>query len=348
MSEQNSSAEVGGSFQFQNTGGTLGKTRVVGGGPSTPAPAPAPAPTHRRGGEVTRLVYNSETGEMTVSKSAPATSQAVPPTARPFALDPTGSAVDLSLATENSVVTIPGMGDSSVKAWVAAGVLKRASNGQGYELAGEAATAQQQQQQDKKDEPPAINPAVVKNVPPTTEASDAFQKTVRPAVLEQIVSTVAKGAVPDFEQIGAMSGEGEDFASRAGALHGELLASGQAVLRNVGVENPEAFQAWATEHRPDQANDAVRAMLSRDVSKLAALGQEYQAQRSRSIVTKLEAAGVDTLSDHGTVFVSISGIERATGQSLPRRPAGRGDFAQSSDLVTLAEAVRNGWIEIAE
>lgn len=149
-------------------------------------------------------------------------------------------------------------------------------------------------------------------------------------------------AVPDrfarsLRAIGAIR-EDVRHCVRCGTLvHGEYLASGQAALRNVGVTDPAAFEAWARANRPEDVSSAVRDMLTgRSVNRLQSLGRAFVAQNNEKLASLIQSHGVDAEVRDGQVFVSRKGL------GLPPSPK-VGDFG-GSDSISLRDAIRAGYI----
>jgi hypothetical protein len=127
----------------------------------------------------------------------------------------------------------------------------------------------------------------------------------------------------------------------------EHREAGATVLRNLGVENVEAWERHVRATDPGLANKIVRDVWNKDMSSLIQSGKAYVQQRQASIVAKLEGHGVSSFTDHGTVFLNVAELERAAGISIPT-VQGRGEFAGKRGSITLSEAIRLGYITLSE
>jgi hypothetical protein len=263
--------------------------------------------------------------------------------------------VSLATAGPKDVVTFPGFGDTSVEAAVTMGKLQPRANGQGYEVVGGQGSqnsqpaAQQQPAQEKpkpQQDAPAGYPGDLRGVQGTSAVSDAVLATMQtqaPAALNGVIESIARGEDPSaiFQDAGRQL-QDEGFAGKASAMHAEFLQSGRQVLVNAGVEEGslQAFQNWAQSGHSEAASDAIRDLVThRSVARLADLGRRFVAESNTRIVTALNANNVETMEDNGTIFVSRQAIGAPA-------PDGRGDFAGSSQWISLREAIRAGYIEI--
>lgn len=135
----------------------------------------------------------------------------------------------------------------------------------------------------------------------------------------------------------------ENFVAKAQAMHGEFIASGQQVLRNVGVPegNFEAFERWARTSDPESVSDAVRDLVTnRSVSKLANLGRSYMEARESSLERKLSSMNIETKRIEGMLYISREAV------GLPNTPP-RGDF-KGSRFISVRDAERLGKLTINE
>jgi hypothetical protein len=315
--------------------------------------APAPAQIRINQPRV-RVTYNTETGSARVETSEQqGTYRAAPATQQGASVKTaSGTPTVLAAASPEDVVNIPGLGETSVEAAVTMGYLQPRLGG-GYELVGaqqqapaaqqQAPAAQQQQQQQQQEAPKQEQPGDVRGVPPTSSATDATLAALQskaPVALEGILSSISQGTVPDtlIEDAARQMGD-ERLADSVRAMHGEFLASGQAALRNVGVENPADFEAWARETFPDESADAVRELVThRSVAGLQTLGRKYAAQANQRLATLIQSHGVDTEVRNGIVYVKRSAL------GLPPTPR-RGDFG-GSDWSPARDLIRDGHIEL--
>lgn len=308
--------------------------------PATPAPA---APVHRQGGITYR--YDMVKGEM--STSSPKIVTITAPKAEAFALNAQGTAVDLSEASASSVITIPGKGDSTAAAWVAAGMLKRAPNGQGYVLAGDAARATapnaQQQQQKPQDQPTVeqtVTAADLANVQGTSDADEAVLRDVQegaPAQFEGMIEAAARGSEINYDNIAREVGvEGGAGIEQMVAAHRN---AGIQVLRNIdSTIDPLAFEAYVQKD-PDLASNIIRGMLKKDPSALVKAGRAYVADRTNRIERKVIGMGIDTKrGNDGTLYIARSAV------GLEPTPK-RGDFP-ADNFISLKEAQRLGLVTI--
>ena len=242
------------------------------------------------------------------------------------------------------MITLPnGLGDSSAETWEQLGMIRKLATG-GYEIVGSAATTPAQEQHkpvEKKDEEPAGD---VTNVPGTSESSDKLLSTLQaqaPMGLEGIIESISQGVVPEklYADIARQIGD-ENFSEKAGAMHGEFLAAGQAALRNVGVTDPAAFETWARANRKEDVSSAVRDMVTgRSVSRLQSLGRAFVQQNNERLASLIQSKGVDSEIRNGEVYVSRKSL------GLPPSPK-VGDFG-GSDSISLRDAIRAGYISFS-
>jgi hypothetical protein len=107
------------------------------------------------------------------------------------------------------------------------------------------------------------------------------------AVKGIVQSLATTGTMPDalIADIARSTGD-ENLAQKISAVHGELIASGQAALRNVAVHNPDEFETWAQTNHPELAAEAVRDMVtSRSIGKLQSLGRKFAAESNNKRVS---------------------------------------------------------------
>ena len=292
----------------------------------------APAPAVRQQGPM-RVLLDTETGIAHVEESRPSEYRPQPAqqggvTVRSVAGLPTS----LAQAASDAVVNLPGLGETSVAAAVTMGYLQPRSGG-GFELVQQPAQSQEQpkaQTQEREEKDEAVNSKDAEGIPPMSDASDALLSTLQtkaPMALEGIIESISRGVIPEtlYADVARQLGD-EDFAANASQMHSEYVASGQAALRNVGVEqgSMEGFEAWARAKHPEEANNAIRDMVNgKSVARLQKLGREFVRTSNQRIITALEAKGVQTFENNGSVLVVIDGKTK-----------------------TLRSAIRSGEIEI--
>lgn len=342
--------------QYESRGTTSSFKAIPPGSEQVPAAPASPNKVNRH--TVIKATTNSETGEVQITRTEPTAAKVPtgPSPTRATATNAQGQSIPLSLAGPSDLIDLPRWGNSKASVYEGMGLIRKSALG-GYEVVGqEQAAPPPQPNTPAEDKPqvtetPAATAQDLTGVQPTSPATDAFQKSLesKPALFEQVITTIAKGGQPDWTELGRTHGDArEDLSERGNEWHGALTDAGAQVLRNVGISDTEAAQRWALAAHPERAADAVRALANRDVSKIAALAKEYVAERSSRLVTALEAKGVDVFTDHGSTWVSIAGLERAVPGLQIARPRGKGDFSAPSDRISLREAVRLGYITIDE
>jgi len=314
--------------------------------PKSTAPARAPEAPRQMGPMRVQVL---EDGSMQVSQGRVTGYQAEPIVDRGVQVrGPGGRSITLVQATENDIVDLPGIGETTVASAVQNNWLRPNASGRGFELVGaQQGAPQQQQNEPKQDAPPALNPEDAHGVPGTSAEADATFATFAekaPAALDGALESIAKGLDPTrvFEVAAQQVGD-ENFVASARAMHQEFITSGQAVLRNVGVPegNFEAFENWARRTDPEAASTAVRDLAKhRSVSKLADLGRAYVQARETSLEQKLSSMNVETTRFEGLLYVSREAL------GLPSLP-GRGDF-KGSRFISVRDAERLGHLQINE
>jgi hypothetical protein len=300
-------------------------------------PQATPSP-YRTGGVVTR-VQMSEDGSATVSTSEPRSAPKKEAPADAFAMDDVLGPVGLDRATAKSVVTIKGMGDSSAEAWVNMGVLRKAANGQGYELVQSAATpAPNVPAAAKPNDVPAPAKAEVavdlSNVKGTSEGEEATLtslKTDGGVHFESLITQAVQGKDLDVAAVAKEMGmeDGGDAITSMVAAHRE---AGAQVLRNIDPTiSGEAFERWAQKD-PDRADAIIRATLAKDLGPLAEAGRQYAAERANRIEAVVNGAGVETRREGGKLMLSRKALGLPTG--------GRGDFETA--WISVQDALKSG------
>lgn len=311
-----------------------------------------PTETYRQGGE--RHRYDAATGAMVVLSDgrdhrneqhhAPLKSRS-----GVTVMSEAGTPTTLAQATPNSVVNIPGLGETNVKTAVALGYLQERASGRGFELSeaaleGLAAVAPQQQAIAKQEQQEAAQQDVtdLKGVPATSARTDALVDTLStnvPAAFEGMLSSIAAGKMPTALIADAARALGDEaLPEKFNAMHREFIASSQKALSNVGVADFADYESWMIENHPDEAADAVRDLVvNRSVGKLTASGRRYVAQAATKVARLIQSKGVDTEVRDGVVYVSRAHL------GMPALP--RGDF-MGSPWVSVKDAVRGGHLVI--
>jgi len=307
---------------------------------------PSAAPVHRQGGapSAVRVTVNSETGATTFESGAQrssANAKTGPSATEAQAINKFGVPVGLDRAELDDVVTIPGKGDSSLRAWITMGEVRPRRDG-GFELVNPlpsnpaAAKTQQEPNKPAALPAPAADPRDAVGIPGTPADVDAFQTALvakTPMAFEGVITSIVKGAEPNWSAI-AEQHRAEDpkaFAAAGEKAHAAYIASGQAALKNVGVVAFEEFESWARS-QGDDADTAVRDLVSnKSVGRLQELGRKFVAQSNQKIASMLEAQGADVKIERGKVYISRKSL------GLADVPA-RGDFG--ADRYMSFEAAR--------
>jgi hypothetical protein len=286
-----------------------------------------------------RVSVDTETGATRIEESRATEYRARPVSQQGVTVRTATGPTTLAQAGPDSVVNIPGLGETNAAALVTMGFLTPRPGGVGFDLVKQEApsdTPADQKPADREEDAP--NPADLAGVPPTSSASDAVVARLQentPQALEGILTSIAQGIAPDkiIEDVGRQLGD-ENFADSFAGVHREYIASGQKALSNVGVANHEDFERWARENYPEQSADAVRDLvLNRSVTRLTSLGRQYVSQANTKLATLIRAKGVDTLIDNGSVYVSAASLGIRT----------RGDFGK---WISVSDAVRAGHISL--
>lgn len=321
---------------------------------STPSP-------YRTGKIVTRLQMDDEGGSTFTNLSQQTATQRDLPSAPSkvvSVMSPSGGVkASLAMAEENDIVNLgPGLGDSSVKAWMQLGLIEPNPNGRGFRLVGQSQAWQEQvAQKDAEgaegpkakqvDNDEVVTEADLQGVQSTSPQADATLAQIRdnaPASVEAIVHAVGSDLSPDWQDIARQTGD-ETILQRGEQMVEEYRAAGRQVLSNLGVSDHDAFVSWAVSTEPEKARDAVRSMMDGNAGPLAALGRRY-AKSLQTPVGKLkaEAATAASYSTEDVLSANFGGGIRAfrsgNGQAVLDIP-GRGK-------VEFNEAVRLGYIRV--
>lgn len=293
------------------------------------AEAPVAQPVHREGGVVRKMQFDADGNVVSSSTSRPSGNQsATPASAVPTSRSAAGSPQALSQATPESIITIPGFGNSRADALETMGMIRKLPTG-GYEVvpnsfsdaaAGEP-NAAQQVEQPKVEVPEAIDPKDGANLPSTSAEADATLATLTaraPMALEGILTSLATGV--DHSKLvadAAAVAKDEAFPAKFAAMHSEYISVGQQALRNVGLSNDQmqAFEDWS-KNSPDEAQTALRDLVQHNsVGALQKLGRKFLSSNAGQVVHADEAvlsaemgSGIKSYrGDNGEVLLSIPG-----------------------------------------
>lgn len=314
----------------------------------------APSP-YKTGGRVTRAVVSFDTGEVTMSHSAPAGVKvdAVPAAGATF-LNAHGQRADLRDATPDSVIDLGGdLGSTTASVWESMGKMRRLSTG-GYEVIGQdfskpaappsaQPVQQQQQQQPPVAAPPAsapVEPVDLSSVKGTSDAAENTLAMLRENAevhLESMIHEASTGKEISFEAVAQEIGD-HDKGESLRAMVVEHEVAGAAVLKAIDPTiDGEVFKTWLQE-RPNLADSVVRSVLKKDMSVLAEAARAYAEERTADIEARINDAGVKTMRHGKTLMISKEGLGIAVGTA---------DFT-SHPWITLAEAIRTEAITINE
>lgn len=351
MSDESTNADGSAKGSFQNSGGSLGKSRFVVGSDEQLAKAgeeKAPVSPYRTGRQVIR-VQSHEDGTVEVlrnERTGGNVQQQAGPT-EAFALNALGNKVPLTQAGENTVLDIPGWGTSTAGAYEQMGVVRKLSSG-GYEWIGapqapsNPAAPQPVQQPEtppkgQEGQPAAVDMANVKGTSFEAEATLKAVQEMAPTQYEGMIAKAAAGQEIDYATVAQEMGV-DDGGARVQDMVRQHSEAGAQVLRNMGVD-PAVFEKHLLAN-PDLADKVVRSVMQKDMSVLAQAGREFKAMRQAEIENKVEAA-VETQRIDGVLYIKRSALGLSA--TSPRQ----GDFGGGS-LISLAEAIRIGAVEIAE
>ena len=262
-------------------------------------------------------------------------------------MDPILGPVSIERAKADSVITIPGYGDSSAAAFEQMGLLRRLPTG-GYALDGEAAkqAAAAPAAPVAQESAPALAPDVaadamrdVRGLSPESDAVVAKLASVSPITVESMIETAARGGEVDYQTIGkSMNDEGA--AARLEQAVNETRHAGIRVLEHLEVD-PVAFEAHVRATNPELASTITRDMFSnRSTESLIRAAQSFKADRAQRIAQIATSKNVEAKVENGVVMFKRSDLGLAP---TPRR----GDFG--GDLWISETAARAaGLIDVVE
>ena len=276
------------------------------------------------------------------------TRQAGPDPVRATAVGPQGQRISLNEAKGDTVVDLGGaLGSTKASVWADLGYLVKDTVNGGYRLPEEPQGFNQPAPANKQDQPvpqpPVVEPAVdLTSVKGTTSVADHTLLAVQqmaPANYEAMIESAARGKDVNYKAIANDLGV-EDGGESVENMVGEFREAGIQVLRVVDPTiNPLAFEKFV-QRDPGKASDILRAVLSHDMGPLAKAAREYSQVRNTMIEQKVEAANVVTKRENGVLMISRASLGLAP-------TVRRGDFGGET-YISLAQAIREGHVEIAE